>query len=94
MLALYVHCTLNIFVEFQATVVVSMKKEDGTPRVLLRTQPFATPEKAHDVAMETYRNLKTKLPGVQRSMALYLANRDTESILFRPIKVRQNCLGQ
>ncbi|XP_025080058.1 conserved oligomeric Golgi complex subunit 3-like isoform X2 [Pomacea canaliculata] len=79
----------------RATVVVSMKKEDGTPRVLLRTQPFATPEKAHDVAMETYRNLKTKLPGVQRSMALYLANRDTESILFRPIKVNvQQCFGK
>lgn len=65
-----------------------MTKEDGTPRVILRTQPFATPEKVHDVAMETYRNIKTRLPGLQRSMSLYLANRDTEAILFRPIKVR------
>jgi hypothetical protein len=64
-----------------------MKKEDGTARIVLRTQPFAMPEKVHDVAMETYKNIKTRLPGLQRSMALYLANRDTEAILFRPIKV-------
>ena len=66
----------------QAGVVVAMTKEDGTPRVVLRTQPFATPEKVHDVAMETYRNIKTRLPGLQRSMSLYLANHDTEAILF------------
>ncbi|KAK7090645.1 conserved oligomeric Golgi complex subunit 3-like isoform X2 [Littorina saxatilis] len=71
----------------RATVVVEMKKDDGTQRVVLRTQPFATPEKVHDVATETYRNIKTRLPALQRSMALYLANRDTEAILFRPIKV-------
>ena len=71
----------------KAGVVVTMKKDDGTPRVVLRTQPFATPEKVHDVAMETYRNIKTRLHSLQRSMALYLANRDTEAILFRPIKV-------
>ncbi|XP_076454216.1 conserved oligomeric Golgi complex subunit 3-like [Babylonia areolata] len=71
----------------RAGVVAAMKKEDGTPRVVLRTQPFALPEKVHDVATETYRNIKTRLSGVQRSMSLYLANRDTEAILFRPIKV-------
>lgn len=71
----------------RANVVIAMKKEDGSARVVLRTQPFATAEKVHDVAMETYRNIKTRLPGLQRSMALYLANRDTEAILFRPVKV-------
>lgn len=30
--------------------------------------------------------MKTKIPEVQRSMQLYLANRETEFILFRPIK--------
>ncbi|KAK7484256.1 hypothetical protein BaRGS_00024505 [Batillaria attramentaria] len=79
----------------RANVVVTMKKDDGTQRVVLRTQPFATPEKVHDVAMETYRNIKTRLAGVQRSMSLYLANRDTEAILFRPIKVNvQQCYGK
>ena len=35
--------------------------------------------------------IKFKLPGVQQSMQLYLANRETESILFRPI--RNNIVG-
>lgn len=30
--------------------------------------------------------MKVKIPEVQRSMQLYLANRETEFILFRPIK--------
>ena len=70
----------------QAQVIVTMKEDVGT-NIVLRQQPFASPEKLHDVAAETYRNIKTKLSLVQRSMALYLANKDTEAILFRPIKV-------
>jgi hypothetical protein len=36
--------------------------------------------------------LKTNLPLVESSMALYLANKDTQAILFRPIKskIQQN----
>ncbi|XP_033760571.1 conserved oligomeric Golgi complex subunit 3-like isoform X2 [Pecten maximus] len=71
----------------RASVVISMKTEEPIRNVSLRQQPFATPEKLHDVMSETYRNLKTRLPTVQRSMSLYLANRDTEVILFKPIKV-------
>ncbi|XP_012943983.2 conserved oligomeric Golgi complex subunit 3 [Aplysia californica] len=70
----------------RANIVVSMKEDVGS-KVTLRQQPFASPEKLHDVTAETYRNIKAKLALVQRSMALYLANRDTEAILFRPIKV-------
>lgn len=69
--------------------MTSLKKEEVSTKVTLRQQPFATPEKVHDVVAETYKNLKTKLPMVQRSMSLYLANRDTEAILFRPIKVSE-----
>lgn len=35
---------------------------------------------------EALRSIKFKLPGLQQSMQLYLANRETECILFRPIK--------
>lgn len=69
-----------------------MKKEDAGTKITLRQQPFALPEKVHDVVTETYKNIKTKLPIVQRSMSLYLANKDTEAILFRPIKVSSNHL--
>ncbi|XP_067668938.1 conserved oligomeric Golgi complex subunit 3-like isoform X2 [Haliotis asinina] len=71
----------------RAEVIVQMKQEQVGQNVKLRQQPFATPEKVHDVVAETYKNVKTKLPSVHRSMSLYLANKDTESILFRPIKV-------
>ncbi|XP_050396533.1 conserved oligomeric Golgi complex subunit 3 isoform X1 [Patella vulgata] len=79
----------------RASVVINMKKEEATASVTLRQQPFATPEKVHDVVAETYKMVKTKTPGVLRSMALYLANKDTESILFKPIKVNvQQCFQQ
>lgn len=71
----------------QADVIVNMNNEEGGRQVSLRLQPFASPEKVHDVVMETYRRLKKRKLEVQRSMTLYLANRDTEYILFKPIKV-------
>ncbi|XP_060063849.1 conserved oligomeric Golgi complex subunit 3-like [Ylistrum balloti] len=89
----FIHHVTGLFTEplqtflSRASVVISMKTEEPTRNVTLRQQPFATPEKLHDVIAETYRNLKTRLPTVQRSMALYLANRDTEVILFKPVKV-------
>ena len=64
-----------------------MNKEDSGPKVSLRQQPFASPEKINEVVTQTYKNLKQKVPQVQNSMALYLANKDTEFILFKPIKV-------
>lgn len=71
----------------KANVIVNMNKEEGAQKVSLRNQPFAEVEKLHDVVAESYKNLKTRLPIVRRSMALYLANKDTEYILFKPIKV-------
>lgn len=64
-----------------------MKAEEGIKSVTLRQQPFATPEKLHDVVSETYKNIKSRLPTIHKSMQLYLANKDTETILFKPIKV-------
>lgn len=37
--------------------------------------------------MATYRVMKSKLPTTLQSMSLYLANRDTEFILFKPVRV-------
>ena len=64
-----------------------MREDPRAPQVSLRTQPFASPEKVQEVVAETYRNLKNRKGEVQRSMGLYLANKDTEFILFKPIKV-------
>ena len=61
--------------------------EDGTGRIQLRHQPFASTEKVRDIVADTYRQLKQRRVDIQRKMSLYLANRDTEFILFKPMKV-------
>lgn len=43
--------------------------------------------KINDIVTTTYRVMKSKLPGTLQSMSLYLANRDTEFILFKPVRV-------
>ena len=53
----------------------------------LRMAPFAAPQQISSIIQECLRNIKSKLAGLQRSMQLYLANKDTEFILFRPIRV-------
>ncbi|XP_050079211.1 conserved oligomeric Golgi complex subunit 3 [Anopheles maculipalpis] len=57
----------------------------------LRMAPFAAPQQISSIIQECLRNIKSKLAGLQRSMQLYLANKDTEFILFRPI--RNNIIG-
>lgn len=66
--------------------MIKDKKEQPIP--LLREQPFASPEQVGAVVQDTQRCIKTKLSQIQRSMQLYLANKETELILYRPIKVR------
>ena len=70
-------------------MIMKMADDASAPTVTLRQQPFASAEKLQAVVAETYRTLKRCKVDVQRSMALYLANRDTEFILFKPIKVRR-----
>ncbi|XP_058796417.1 conserved oligomeric Golgi complex subunit 3 isoform X2 [Phymastichus coffea] len=47
---------------------------------------LGTAESIAAVVGESLRSIRFKLPVVQQSMQLYLANRETECILFRPIK--------
>lgn len=65
---------------------MNMAEQSGS-HVTLRSQPFAQPEALHTVVTETYKRLKQRRPVVLTSMALYISNRDTEYILFKPIKV-------
>jgi len=64
-----------------------MSEDGAAGRVHLRHQPFAGAEKLRDVVADTYRQLKQRRVDIQRKMSLYLANRDTEFILFKPVKV-------
>nr|DBA33000.1 TPA: hypothetical protein GDO54_000738 [Pyxicephalus adspersus] len=43
--------------------------------------------KINDLVSSTYKTIKTKLPVTLRSMSLYLANKDTEFILFKPVRL-------
>uniref|UniRef100_A0A665TUX1 Conserved oligomeric Golgi complex subunit 3 n=1 Tax=Echeneis naucrates TaxID=173247 RepID=A0A665TUX1_ECHNA len=58
----------------------------GGPNYSLSQQPWAQPAKINDIVMATYRVMKSKLPSTLQSMSLYLANRDTEFILFKPVR--------
>ncbi|XP_058058954.1 conserved oligomeric Golgi complex subunit 3 isoform X1 [Anopheles bellator] len=60
--------------------------QPGGAAMALRLAPFAAPQQISSIIQECLRNIKTKLAGLQRSMQLYLANKDTEFILFRPIR--------
>lgn len=55
--------------------------------LLLRQTAWASPQQISSLIQESQRNIKSKLAAIQRSMQLYLANKDTEFILFRPIRV-------
>lgn len=52
----------------------------------LRQTAWASPQQISGVIQESQRMIKSKLAGLQRAMQLYLSNKDTEFILFRPIR--------
>lgn len=74
----------------QAEKVV--KKNESVPAATnanesaLVKQSFGRPEFVEGLIKEAQKNMKIRIPEIQRSMQLYLANRETEFILFRPIK--------
>lgn len=68
---------------------------------VLKTQKAPLDFKVHEfleaqivagILSSAQRNIKARIPDIQRSMQLYLANRETEFILFRPIKVYRMAL--
>ncbi|XP_077554461.1 conserved oligomeric Golgi complex subunit 3 [Haemaphysalis longicornis] len=72
----------------KANLILQVKQQEPTRTVSLRNQPFASPDAVAAVVSSAYRHLRSSLTSLARSMALYLANRDTEQILFRPIKTK------
>ncbi len=50
-------------------------------------EPWGRPDELRARVSEATRELKRHFPAAQRAMQLYLANRETEFILFRPIRV-------
>ncbi|XP_012866445.1 PREDICTED: conserved oligomeric Golgi complex subunit 3 [Dipodomys ordii] len=58
----------------------------GGPKYTLSQQPWAQPAKVGELGTTAYKTLKTKLPLILKSMSLYLSNKETEFILFKPVK--------
>ncbi|OWK00962.1 COG3 [Cervus elaphus hippelaphus] len=58
----------------------------GGPKYTLSQQPWAQPAKVSDLVAGAYKTIKAKLPLTLRSMSLYLSNKDTEFILFKPVR--------
>ena len=54
------------------------------------TSLYILAEEVHKVVVQSNKLLKTKVPPLCSSLALYLANEETEHILFRPIRVGQS----
>jgi hypothetical protein len=61
--------------------------QQPSSNLLLRQTAWASPQQISSLIQESQRSIKTKLAAIQRSMQLYLSNKDTEFILFRPIRV-------
>ncbi|XP_018331497.1 conserved oligomeric Golgi complex subunit 3 isoform X2 [Agrilus planipennis] len=67
----------------KADQILSKTTENVVP---LREQEFGKPQALAGLINTSQRNIKTKIPDIQRSMQLYLANKETEFILLKPIK--------
>ncbi|SPP79839.1 conserved oligomeric Golgi complex subunit 3 [Drosophila guanche] len=72
----------------QAASSTASATESTTPKAsyVLRQSPWASPQQISSIIQETQRTIKAKLAVLQRAMQLYLSNRDTEFIIFRPIR--------
>lgn len=81
------------FIEKAQQLLKQPQQQPGSPAnlLVLRQSPWASPQQISGIIQESQRMIKSKLSGLQRSMQLYLANKDTEFILFRPI--RNNIIG-
>ena len=66
--------------------VVNHRRGDSSKNI--SRESWAKPETLQDIIGQSQRNLKKRFPLFQRSMQLYLANKETEFTLFRPIRVR------
>lgn len=81
------------FIENAQNLLKQTPQQPGVSGLALRQTPWAAPQQISSSIQESQRNIKSKLAGVQRAMQLYLSNKDTEFILFRPIRVscKINC---
>lgn len=73
----------------QATLVqpIDASGETAKTGTKVNGNRIATAEKLHDIVSQSYRSLKTNIPLWRQALSLYIANGETENILFSPVKV-------
>lgn len=81
---------LLTFIDNSQNLLKQVPPQPGGSGMVLRQTSWASPQQVSSLIQESQRNIKSKLAGVQRAMQLYLSNKDTEFILFRPIRVSLN----
>lgn len=74
------------FIENVQNLLKQVAQQPNAGMVLRQTQ-WAAPQQISSLIQESQRNIKSKLEAIQKAMKLYLSNKDTEFILFRPIRV-------
>ncbi|XP_066915841.1 conserved oligomeric Golgi complex subunit 3-like [Clytia hemisphaerica] len=79
---------LNALLDKIDTILKMAEQEGKNGQQLLKQQPFAKADAVRKIVSETYMLLKSKLPSTLQSLALYLANKDTEYILFKPVTAK------
>ena len=69
-------------------VIISMNdRENQVKPIILSNQPFASADKVSELILAVKRNIRSKLPKLLRNLRLYLANKDTEYILLKPVRI-------
>ncbi|XP_037958131.1 conserved oligomeric Golgi complex subunit 3 [Teleopsis dalmanni] len=74
------------FLDKALELTADTKTDNDKSKYILRQTSWASPQHISVTVQESQRLIKSKLAGLQRSMQLYLSNRDTEFIIFRPIR--------
>ena len=80
-----------VFVTMQSHLLMSMSLHYNPPCVLGKwwwRYDCLTTDEVHKVVLESNKLLKTQVSAIRGSLVLYLANEETEHILFRPVKVK------
>ncbi|XP_050530557.1 conserved oligomeric Golgi complex subunit 3 [Daktulosphaira vitifoliae] len=75
---------LSIFLD-EVQKYVKWCNMQGLPSVV-KQQEFAQPQSIQEKVQETQEKIKNILPKLHQNMTLYLANSDTQLVLYRPIK--------
>lgn len=72
----------------KAEVISSMgKSSSGSNPIALNKQPFAAAKVIHEIVNVLYNKLRTNVPVWKSLLSTYIGNKDTENVLYSPIRV-------